>query len=371
MKKILILINSSGGLYHFRKELVVHLVKIYEVFVAVPQGEYLEYFQQIGCHILNINMKRRSFHPKDELPLLWQYHKIFHQVRPDLVLTYTMKPNIYGGILCRLHKIPMIHTVTGLGSVYIQDFTIQKLIGFLNRFAFAKSRVVFFLNQDNAQFYKKKKIIAKKQKIKIVHGSGVNLTEFAQEPYSYRQKPAEFAFIARILKDKGIEEFIETAYHIKAVFPDIVFHIVGSFDDNRYKDMVQKAEVDGTVTYHGRLQDVRPIMKRSSCIILPSYGEGCGTVLQEAAAMGRPLITCDTFGCRDNVQDGYNGFLCKVRDAASLTSTVKKFLALSEEAQMNMAMNSRKKAEAEFDRNKVIAAYLVEIKQILGNEPSV
>lgn len=364
MKKILILANNDIGLYNFRKELPQRLIRLgYDITIALPYGEKVEKFKDMGCNFIETPMNRRGMNVIQDLKLLIQYIKIIKKIKPDLVLTYTIKPNIYGGIACRSLNQKVIHTVTGLGSVFIRDLWIKKILIKLNKFSFKNACHVFFLNKENQDFYENIKIIANQQQISVVPGSGVNLKEFQFNEYPNNEK-IKFTFIARIIKDKGIEEFLESAKNIKDKYLNVEFDVVGAIDEDIYLNKLKEYEKLKVINYLGHRSDIQEIMKKSSCIVLPSYGEGRGTVLQEGAAIGRPLITCDTYGCKDNVDDGYNGYLCKVKDYKSLQNSMEKFINLSFEEKKEMGLNSRTKAEKEFDRDIVIKSYIDKINQI-------
>ncbi|MCT1901854.1 glycosyltransferase family 4 protein [Oceanobacillus sojae] len=361
MKKILILANHYITIYAFRKELVEELIKEHEVYIAYPKSGENDYFEGLGCKVIDTPLQRRNTNPISDLKLLMQYLKIIKNIRPDKILTYTIKPNIYGGIASRLKGINTIHTVTGLGSVYIRDMWQKKFITFMNKLAFKKAETVFFLNDDNKEFYKKLGIVNSEQKTIIVPGSGVNLQRFNHKELENNQV-VTFTFIARILKDKGIEEFLSAAKEIKTNYQNTLFRVVGFVDEEKYKTLLHSYEERGIIEYLGRREDIPEIMGDSDCVVLPSYGEGRGTVLQEAAAIGRPLITTNTYGCKENVDDGENGFLCEVQNVNTLISAMEKFLLLSYIDKKSMGNKSRVKAEKEFDRNIVINYYLSEIK---------
>lgn len=362
MKKILILANHFITIYAFRKELVEELIKGgNEVILALPDSQETSFSSEMGCKIIDTPLDRRGTNPISDNKLLFQYIKIINRIKPDIILTYTIKPNIYGGIASRICKSKVIHTVTGLGSVYIQDMWQKNIAVLLNRIAFKGASKVFFLNEDNKTFYKQQKIITKNQSTTIVPGSGVNLNKFRYIELPNTPK-ITLTFVGRVLKDKGIEEFLSAAKELKKSYGNLEFQIVGFVDEKKYIELMKKYEKQGIVKYLGKRDDIPQIMATSSCIVLPSYGEGRGTVLQEGAAVGRPLITCDTYGCKDNVEDGYNGFLCKVADVESLINAMKKFIELSQEEKVLMGKRSREKAEKEFDRKIVVEAYLDEIE---------
>lgn len=363
MRKVLIIANHFI-VAAFRRELVEKLISDgNEVYIALPETKDAEIFSNMGCKIIDTPIERRSTNFVSDFKLLFQYIKIISSIKPDVTLTYTIKPNIYGGIAARFCKVKVMHTVTGLGSVFIQDMWQKSMIIFLNKIAFKSAWNVFFLNEDNKEFYRKVGIISDKHSTVVVPGSGVNLQKFKYVEQHSGEKII-FTFVARVLKDKGIEEYLSAAKELITLYDNIEFEVVGFVDEDKYIGLLNKYEENGIIKYLGNQSDIPKIMERSSCIVLPSYGEGRGTVLQEGAAIGRPLITCDTYGCKENVEEGYNGFLCKVADVKSLKETIEKFINLSQEEKVLMGKRGREKAEKEFDREIVIKAYIQEIDKI-------
>jgi glycosyltransferase involved in cell wall biosynthesis len=365
MRKILILANHFITIYAFRKELVEELVKYEnEVYLALPKTEEANFFSNMGCKIIDTPLDRRGTNPISDIKLLFQYIKIIRDIKPDIVLTYTIKPNTYGGIASRICRSRAMHTVTGLGSVYIQNMWQKTIAVVLNKIAFKFASKVVFLNEDNKDFYKQLGIITENHSTMVVPGSGVNL-----ENFKYVQQASDgkimITFIGRVLKDKGIEEYLAAAKALIAIYNNVEFEVVGFVDEEKYIGLLNQYENEGIIKYLGKRNDISKIMAKSSCIVLPSYGEGRGTVLQEGAAVGRPLITCDTYGCKDNVEDGYNGFLCEVADVESLKDAIEKFIRLSQEEKVLMGKRSREKAEKEFDRKIVVKAYIDEICGII------
>lgn len=367
MKTVLILSNHHLYTYNLRKELIEKLLESnYRVVVALPYGEKVELLKEMGCDFIDVPLDRRGTNPIKEIKLVLAYLKVLKQVKPDIVLTYTLKPNLYGGIACRINKADVIHTVTGLGSVFVRNVSYKKIIVWLNRVSFKSSKVVVFMNEDNRELYNKLKIISPSHETQIVPGSGVNLNYFK---YS-ESKPADeikFTFIARVLKDKGIEEYLDAAREIKRKYKNVTFEVVGFVDEDKYKKMLEKYQEEDIIKYLGKRDDIPTVMTNTSCIVLPSYGEGRGTVLQEGAAIGRPIITTNTYGCKDNVDDGVNGFLCEVTNKDSLIKAMEKFINLNPNDRVQMGRNSREKAEKEFDRRIVVNKYLEMINEITGN----
>jgi glycosyltransferase involved in cell wall biosynthesis len=321
----------------------------------------------MGCTIIDVPVDRRGTNPIADLNLTRNYINAMKNIKPDLVLTYTIKPNTYGGIAARICGLNTIHTVTGLGSVYIREMWQRKIAITLNKFAFKKANIIFFLNEDNQNFYKDLKIINKKQNVVIVPGSGVNLSKFEYLPLKNNSQ-ITFTFIGRILKDKGIEEYLSAAKSLTSKYNNLVFEVIGFIDEEKYNHVLKEYEDEGIIKYLGKRNDIPDLMAKSTCIVLPSYGEGRGTVLQEGAAIGRPLITTNTYGCKENVVDGQNGFLCEVANGQSLLNSMEKFINLSFAEKQLMGQKSREKAELEFDRNIVVNKYIKSIEKILKNK---
>lgn len=368
MKKILILANHFITIYAFRRELVKRLLDSgYRVTLALPYSSEVAYFSDMGCEIVDTPLDRRKTNPLNDLKLLFQYYRIIKAVKPEVVLTYTIKPNTYGGLAARISGTKIIHTVTGLGSVYIQDMWQKRIATLLNKLAFKNADAIFFLNYDNKKFYEDINIINSEHYTRIVPGSGVNLEKFKYQEIDIKNE-VTFTFVGRILKDKGIEEYLVAAKQIKNKYKKVRFEVVGFVDEERYVEMLDQYEKEDIIKYLGKRDDIPDIMANTTCIVLPSYGEGRGTVLQEGASIGRPLITCDTYGCKDNVEDGENGYLCKVADSESLANTLERFINLSNEKKILMGQFSRQKAEKEFDRTTVLDSYTNEINKITNTK---
>ena len=355
-QKFLILTNNIGGLHSFRKEVVKAIVDAsYEVYISEPDDdERVLYFEGIGCHIIKTEFDRRGMDPLKDLKLMMTYRKMIKQLKPKAVLTYTIKPNVYGGIACRMTGTPQIANVTGLGDAIEHGGWLQKLTISLYRFGIGKAKQVFFQNVTNRDFCLKHGIAD--EKAIVLPGSGVNLMH-----HSFQEYPADgvikFLFIARLLKDKGTDEFFEMAQMIKAKFPNTEFQILGWVEGD-YQEKLYELVSKGIVKHLGATSDVRPYLTGVHCTVMPSYHEGMSNVNLESAANGRPVITTDVPGCRETVDDGVSGFLVKAKDASSLINGVEKFLSLPYERKKLMGVEGRKKVEREFDREIVVKEYL-------------
>ena len=382
--KVLLLANNSGGLFKFRRELLEALIaKGHEVFLSVPNGDFIDEMQQMGCHFIETEISRHGTNPLTDLALTKKYCSIIKSVKPDIVFTYTIKPNVYGGIACQLCKVLYVANVTGLGTAVENGGILQKITLALYRTGLRKAKRVFFQNQANLDFMLRHKVV--RGAYSLLPGSGVNLERFAPLPYPDETDGIHFVFISRIMREKGIEQYLETAKHFKiaepaeapdsrhsdprrgeesSAVPKITFHICG-FCEPEYKGKLDEYIKKGFVIYHGMVRDVREILKNVHCTVHPSfYPEGLSNVLLESSASARPIITTDRSGCKEVVDDGVNGFIVKQRDSADLIQKIEQFIALPHEEKMKMGLAGRAKVEREFDRKIVVKAYLKETEKV-------
>lgn len=362
MKKILILANNDMGLYKFRKELIQELVESYEVYISLPQGEFVPKLEQLGCKFIETSISRRGTNPIEDIKLLWGYTKIIKSIKPDVVLTYTIKPNVYGGILCRINKIPYITNITGLGSAVDNDGILQHITLFLYGLALKGASCIFFQNRENHEFINSKIIIRGKQK--IIPGSGVNLEYYKVLEYP-KDTIINFLFISRVMKEKGINHYLDAAQYIKKKYPNTKFHILGACEED-YEEKLKDMHEKEIIQYHGIQSDVRKFHQISHCTIHPTYyPEGMSNVLLESAACGRPIITTDRSGCREIVDDSINGYLVEERNSESIIKAIERFLSLSNESKKKMGLYGREKVENEFSRDIVVGVYTDEIDRAI------
>lgn len=334
----------------------------YQLYISVPDTDdsRIEYFKGIGCRIIKTNFNRRGMNPIDDLKLMLKYRSIIKELNPKAVLSYTIKPNVYGGIACRLTGTPLIANVTGLGDAIENGGWLQKLTVSLYKIGVGKAKQVFFQNPSNKELCLRFGIAD--ERAIVLPGSGVNL-----EHHIYQEYPADgvikFLYIARLQKDKGTGEYFEAAKAIKAKYPQTEFQVLG-WKDGEYESQLNELMANGIINYLGTTSDVRPYLKDVHCTIMPSYHEGMSNVNLESAANGRPVITTDVPGCRETVDDGVTGILVKAKDTNSLIEGVERFLAMSYEQKKQMGLEGRKKVEREFDRQIVVKAYLEAINQL-------
>jgi glycosyltransferase involved in cell wall biosynthesis len=365
MKKILILANHDMGLYNFRKELLQELIaKGYHVFISLPNGERVKDLMNFGCEFIETPIDRRGINPKKDMSLFFHYLKVMRKIKPNIVLTYTIKPNLYGGVACRILKLPCINNITGLGSGFSRDSLLKSILTVMYKVCLKRSRCIFFQNQADMKLLVDNGIV--KAYSEQLPGSGVNLND-----YPYQEMPngdvITFSFIGRIMKDKGIDQFLEAAKYMRAKYPNTRFRIVGFVEESQpyYNDYIQQYQKQGIIEFLGFQKDVKPFIEETHCIVQPSHGgEGLSNVLLENAATGRALIASNIPGCRETVNEGENGYIFEARNSEHLIEKMEQFLHLTADEKLKMGKHSRRKVEKEFDRNFVIKAYLNKISQI-------
>lgn len=364
MKKVAFVINSIGGLYSFRKELVKKIRDDgNEVLICGPQigGERQEYFEKLGCKIVDTTFDRHGKNPLKELKLISLYRKILKAEKPDIVFTYTIKPNIYCGMACAGLRIPYVANITGLGTAVENPGIMQKVTLKLLKRGLRKAQKVFFQNEANRDMLLSKKAIS--GDYDMLPGSGVNLEHYTLWDYP-KGENVEFVFMSRIMKEKGINQYLAAAKAIREKHPNTVFHVCGGCEQD-YKQQLEKLTEEGIIRFHGRVAHPEEMYRQCCCTIHPTYyPEGLSNVLLETCATGRPIITTDRPGCKEVVDHGVNGFVVKQKDSQDLTEKIEKFLSLSWEERKAMGLAARAKVEREFDRNLVIGKYLREIDKL-------
>lgn len=359
----MLIANDTTYVYNLRYEVIERLIREgYEVAVVCEKQLYVDEIKESGAVFLPATIKRHSKNPFTDLLMIHMFYKVIRKYRPETVLTYNIKPNVYGGLVCEGLHIPYITNITGLGTAVEYPGFIQKITVLLYKIALGKAACVFFQNRENKEFFVKKNIRCKRGR--LIPGSGVNLEKYCVLDYP-DTKEVHLIFVARILKEKGIDQYLEAAKEIRKKNESVYFHVLGGCDDEHYINILQKENESGNIIYHGLQKNMLEYQKMSGCIVLPSYyPEGMNNVLLESAASGRPIITTSRSGCGEIVEDGVTGFIVKERDARDLVCKIEKFLAMSYEERKNMGLAGRRKVEREFDREIVVQAYVDEIKRL-------
>lgn len=363
--KILILSNYANGLYLFRRELLrTFQQEGYEIAVSVPTDENCPKLKGLGVRVIPTEFERRGNNPVHDLGLFLGYLRLLEQERPDRVLTYTIKPNLYGGLACRIRKIPYLVNVTGLGTALEEPGLLGKILLRFYRTAVKGASCVFFQNEANRSFMLARGIGTGRDR--LLPGSGVNLEENPLREYPSEREGIIFLAVLRIMKDKGIGEYLEAARRIAGEDPRTRFYLVGEYEQESravYEPEIRKLSQEGVIRYFGHIDNVPQVMARSHVIVHPSYHEGLSNVLLEAAACGRPVLASDVHGCRETLLENESGLLFSERSADSLVQAMRTMLGLSESRRRDMGRKGREYVERVFDRKKVIAAYLEEIQK--------
>lgn len=358
--RIMVLANFDGGLYKFRKELLEKLVKEHEVYICLPEGEYTKRLIALGCKFIPCTLlSRRGKNPVQDLRLLSFYKQVLKKEKPDAVLTYTIKPNVYGGMACASLAIPYIANITGLGSAVENAGLLQKITLSLYKLGLRKAKMVFFQNEENQKFMLQHGVV--KGDYDLLPGSGVNLMQYKLLPYP-KSETVDFIFVARVMKEKGIDQYLDAAKYINNKYPETRFHVCG-FCEEDYKDILKKLNDEGTIIYHGAVDNMIEIYRIAACTVHPTYyPEGLSNVLLESAASGRPIITTNRSGCREVVDDGVNGFLVREKDSRDLIDKIERFLSMPLIDREKLGLTGRKKVEKCFDRKIVINKYIDELR---------
>ncbi len=368
---IALVANSTWNIYNFRLNLVDKLIEQgHKVTIIAPVDEYIVYKDRypIVHHISLKNLSRNNTNPLKDILLINELRRIYRRIRPDLIVHYTHKPNIFGGMAARIAGVPSVAVVTGLGYAFLHkgpvNTIIKKLYAVVNRF----HRKVIFENEDDLALFIQKKLVRTTRGV-AVHGCGVDTSRFTPHPNGLAKDRKVFTFIGRLLYDKGIVEFVTAAQNIRKKHPGAEFWVIGELDEGN-PSMVSKEQLidwidGGDIIYYGFQKDVRDFITRSNCIVLPSYREGMPRIVLEGMAMGRPVITTRTAGCRQTVMHGQNGYLVNIADAEDLVEKIEDFLQLSHEQQVEMGLVGRQFAESSFEAGKVASEIYKIIKEVL------
>lgn len=361
-KKVLILVNHDIVIFNFRKEVVYKLLESgFDVYLSCPKSPNIEKLIQRGVIHVETKINRHSINPFTDIKLLISYIKIMKKIRPDIVLTYTIKPNIYGGIASQILNYTFIPSITGLGNGFNKNVLFENLSKILYKIALKKAKVIMFQNNENLQYMLKSRII--KNDYVLTAGSGVNLNDFQLFDYP-KDDVIKFIYIGRIMKSKGIELYLEAAEHYKNIFNNVEFHIIGDYDGN-YENIIKDYQSRKIVTYHGKVENVKEYLHVSHAVINPSFHEGMSNVLLEGAAVGRPGIASDISGCREIVIDNITGYTFKSKDIISLIEVIDKFIKMTFDEKVRMGLNARRLVEEKFNRDNVVEQYMRIIEKTL------
>jgi len=361
-KKILIISNTAWYIYNFRISLMRSLRDRGHAIIAVaPVDEYVARIQGEGFGFIPVAINRKGTNPFEDLLLAYRFYQMFKQEKPDVILTYTPKPNIYASLAARFLKIRLINNVEGLGYVFINPGFLTSIVQQLYKIAFKRSYRVFFLNDDDRKLFLEKRLTRKSTAEKIP-GCGIDTRRFIPQSRDAERKEFVFYLVARLLWDKGVGEYVEAARLLKSKYPHAECRLVGFVDPENPQGISRqqiKSWVDEKIiSYDGASDDIINVMKKADCIVLPSYREGLSKVLLEAASMAIPIIATDVTGCKEVIQDGITGYLCKLKNIDDLVKKMEQMLLLPEDERALMGKRGREKMICEFDERFVIQRYI-------------
>lgn len=369
---IVISINAAWNIYNFRRGLIAALRgRGFRVVALAPPDEYVGRLEALGVEFHPIAIDSKGTSPWRDFGLFRRYRAAFRLVQPDLFLGYTVKPNVYGSMAAHLRGIPVINNVAGLGTAFIAQGLLTRVVSRLYRIAFRRSATVFFQNPEDLALFVEKRLVRREQ-ARLLPGSGVDLEYFGPAPVAVREEGRfRFLLASRLLWDKGVGEYVEAARLVREVEPRARFGLLGFLDvDNRTavpRSAVDAWVAEGIIEFHGASDDVRPYIADSECVVLPSYREGMPRILLEAGAMARPMIASDVPGCRQAVVDGENGLLCAVKDARALADAMLKMIRMPTPERAAMGQAARALVERSYDERDAIGEYLAAIDRALDS----
>jgi glycosyltransferase involved in cell wall biosynthesis len=365
--RIAIVLNTSWNIYNFRMNFVKALqANGHEVHTIAPVDDYTHFLTEAGCIHHPVRMDSRGANPIKDSALIVELYSIYKKIKPDVVLHYTIKPNVYGTLAASMLKIPVINNVCGLGTVFLKDNLVSAVAIALYKISFRFANKVFFQNSDDLQLFLDKKLVGK-DAVDLVPGSGIDLSKF--KPMSYkRNERFTFLLISRLISDKGVYEYIDAIQKLRSNGVDARFQVLGAMDPE-HKRGIQKEVIDnwitnGTIEYLGTTDNVREFIAKADCVVLPSYREGTPRTLLEAASSCKPIIATDVPGCNHVVVNNYNGLLCRMKDANDLADKMQSMSKLTDERLQQFGLNGRAKIEAEYDESIVIKKYLAALSAI-------
>lgn len=360
--RIIISINSAWHIFNFRAGLIRALIaRGCEVIAVAPPDPYINQLIDMGCRFIPLRMDNKGTNPISDAVLFFRYLRILRRERPAAFLGYTIKPNVYGSLAAQTIGIPVINSVTGLGTVFIHNTWLTKVVKRLYKAAFSRSYRVLFENCDDRELFVSTRLV-RTERTQLIPGPGIDLVHFVPRQLASPEKTCTFLLMARLIFDKGVREYIEAARIVRSARPGTRFLLVG-FLDVENRTAVSRSDVEswiseGLIEYLGHANDVRVHIAAASCTVLPSYREGTPRALLEAAAMAKPIITTDVPGCREVVEDGVTGLLCEVRNANDLAAKMISIIDMGAEKRETMGAAGRAKMERQFDERLVIDAYL-------------
>jgi glycosyltransferase involved in cell wall biosynthesis len=365
--KIALVVNTSWNIHNFRMSLIRRLMaEGHEVHTIAPVDEYTVLLTEAGCIHHDLKMDGRGANPLKDLALVFEFVRLYKKIKPDTILHYTVKPNVYGTLAATLLRIPVINNVCGLGTVFLKKNLLSFIATSLYRVSFPFAGRVFFQNPDDLDLFVKRNLVSAGV-ADLVPGSGIDLQKFQPTPFK-RNKQFTFLLISRLITDKGVLEYVEAARKLKAAGFEANFRILGA-KDPEHKRGIKSAVIDewiktNVIEYLGTTSDVRPHINDADCVVLPSYREGTPRALLEAASCAKPIIATNVPGCNNVVVDNYNGLLCKLKDAGDLADKMKQMAGFEDNKLKQFGLNGRQHVLEQFDESLVIAKYLKALREV-------
>lgn len=366
--KVLLIANEESTLYNFRREVISAFVSDgMHVVACYPFGEHTDEMRELGCDLVDIEVSRHGKNVLQDIKFYNTCKALLKQYNPDVVLTYTVKPNIYASLACSKLGVKYINNITGLGTVLQKENILSKLILALQKKAYMNTNCVFFQNEGNKEYMLKRGVITDQTPTEVLPGSGVNLEKQRFEEYPEERSSLKFAVISRIRKDKGYQELFEAAERINNKYPETEFHIAGWYEEGELSERLKELVEKGIVKYHGSVSqdDVHNILTECDCLIHPSYHEGMANVILEAAATGRPVVATNIPGCIEGFDEGVTGYACEPQNTESLYNAIERIINTPYKERVEMGKNARSKMEKQFDRNLVAKKYIERIKLLV------
>lgn len=365
--KVAIVLNTSWNIYNFRMNFVKALLASgYEVHTIAPHDQYTHYLEEAGCIHHDVYMDSRGANPIKDTALTFELWNIYRKLRPDIILHYTIKPNVYGTLAAAMLKIPCVNNVCGLGTVFLKDNLVSAIAIGLYKLAFRFPKKVFFQNSDDLKLFLKRKLVPA-HAADLIPGSGIDLTKFTPMEFK-RNESFTFLLISRLITDKGIMEYIEAVKSLRKKGINARFQLLGAKDPKHQRGIqlpvIENWIKTNTVEYLGTTDDVRQFIEKADCIVLPSYREGTPRTLLEAASSCKPIIATDVPGCHHVVENNVNGLLCELKNPEDLASKMEIMTSMETSVLRKFGENGRKKIEVEFDEKLVISKYLNEIASL-------
>ncbi len=365
--KIAVVVNTSWNIYNFRRNFILELIRQgHEVHTIAPIDDHTHFLQEAGCIHHRVKMDSRGANPIKDSALILELWWIYRKVRPDVILHYTIKPNVYGTLAASMLKIPVINNVCGLGTAFLKKDLVSAIAILLYRVSFRFASKVFFQNPEDLKLFTSRKLVAT-DVADLLPGSGIDLSHFTPAKYKRNEK-FTFLMISRLITDKGVMEYVEAVKALKKNGVDARFQMLGPRDP-KHKRGIKSHVIDewintDTVQYLGVTGDVRKFIEQADCVVLPSYREGTPRTLLEAASSAKPIIATDVPGCNHVVVHNHNGLLCKIKDAEDLADKMRQMASYDDARLETLGRNGRLKMQAEYDESFVINKYLQALKKI-------